>query len=106
VIRSTWQFADKETLGMTAIYEPESCWHGFTPVPRMIQNQLGHLVEMHMAALDEKILFSLRKMGNKNDRREWMIQIIAIAILLHTREVDIGRNIYWSRRDNTVWSHL
>lgn len=46
-------------LGMKTIDNRGSAWHGLTPVPRMVQNQLGHLLELRMVDLDKKILRTL-----------------------------------------------
>jgi hypothetical protein len=102
VMRSVWQFASDETLGMTAVEQPGSAWHGFTPIPRMIQNQLGHAMEKQMVELDQEILKSVDKMIRDKKLTRWPILFVTMAIILHTRELDIGRNIHWSRHGDPV----
>lgn len=85
---------------MDTIEQEGSAWSGIRPVPRMIQNQLGHLLELHMITLDKMILKGIQVM--MRDRKQWAVTTIALAILLHTRELDIGRNLYWSRYADPV----
>lgn len=68
----------------------------------MIQNQIGHLLELKMIALDKEILRDLQAMMERRYRKEWPIVTIALTILLHTRELDIGRNLFWSRYADPV----
>ncbi|KAF9729828.1 hypothetical protein PMIN01_11761 [Paraphaeosphaeria minitans] len=105
LLRRAWNFAGNETLGMDTIEQEGSAWRGIRPVPRMIQNQLGHLLELHMITLDKKILKGIQAM--LRDRKQWAVTTIALAILLHTRELDIGRNLYWSRYADPAgfWIH-
>ncbi|KAF1965719.1 hypothetical protein BU23DRAFT_488616, partial [Bimuria novae-zelandiae CBS 107.79] len=104
-LRRAWKFAGNETLGMDTIEQEGSAWSGIRPVPRMIQNQLGHQLELHMMTLDKKILKGIQ--GMMRDRKQWAVTTIALAILLHTRELDIGRNLYWSRYADPAgfWIH-
>ena len=71
-------------------------------VPRMIQNQLGHLLELNMIDLDRKTLKGVQALMEKRERRMWVVVTLAVFLLLHTREVDAGRNIFWSRYIDTV----
>lgn len=55
-MRIGWKFSGDESLGMAVIKDQDSAWYGIKPVPRMIQNQLGHLLELNIIELDRKIL--------------------------------------------------
>ena len=89
---------------MNTVHDSQSPWKGTTPVPRMIQNQLGHLIELQMSALDERILMALHTITQKRNRSTWVSTILAFFILLHVRELDAGRNIYWSLYEDKVES--
>lgn len=102
LMRIKWQFSGDESLGMAAIEDRDSAWYGIKPVPRMIQNQLGHLLELNMIDLDRKTLKGVQTLMEKRERRMWVVVTLAVFILLHTREVDAGRNIFWSRYIDTV----
>ena len=92
-----WQLSGDESLGMAVIEDRDSAWYGIKPVPRMIQNQLGHLLEMNMIDLDRKILKGVQALMEQRERRMWVVVTLAVFLLLHIREVDAGRNIFWSR---------
>jgi hypothetical protein len=47
-----------------------------------------------MAELDSKILEEVSDMLESRERHMWAIRIRALFLLLHTRELDIGRNIF------------
>lgn len=107
LMRIRWKFAGDENLGMTAIEDKDSAWYGIKPVPRMIQNQLGHLLELNMIDLDRKILKGVQALMEKRERRMWVVVTLSIFLLLHIREVDAGRNIFWSRYVDSLgfWIH-
>ena len=101
-MRIRWQFSGDESLGMTTIEDQESAWYGIKPVPRMIQNQLGHLLELNMIDLDKKILKGIQALMEKKERHLWVMVTLAVFLVLHSREVDAGRNIFWSRYTDPV----
>lgn len=87
---------------MATVKDERSAWYELIPVPRMVQNQLGHLFELHMIKLDEKILKAVQVILEKRNRRMWVVGTLAVFILLHIRELDAGRNIYWRRYRDSV----
>lgn len=91
-----------ETLGMATVHDSQSPWNGITPVPRMIQNQLGHLLELQMIKLDKRILLTLQKALQTRNRSSWVFTSLAFFILLHVRELDAARNIFWGRYKDSV----
>ena len=101
-MRIRWQFAGDESLGMAAVKERNSPWYGTKPVPRMIQNQLGHLLELNMIKLDREISKGIQNAMEKRQRRMWVVVTLATFFLLHIRELDAGRNIFWSRYVDSV----
>ena len=94
LIANGWHFAGSDTLGMSTIQDRTSAWYGLTPVPRMVTNQLNHLLELEMIRLDRKILKSVHELLEKPHRRKWLFGTLAVFLLLHVRELDAGRNIY------------
>lgn len=87
---------------MATIHDSQSPWNGITPVPRMIQNQLGHLLELEMIKLDKRILLTLHKALQTRNRSSWIFTSLAFFILLHVRELDAARNIFWGRYKDSV----
>lgn len=68
----------------------------------MIQNQLGHLLELNIIDLDRKILKDVQTLMEKRERRMWVVATLAVFFLLHIRELNVGRNIFWSRYKDLV----
>lgn len=101
-MRLGWRFAGEESLGMPFVTERDSPWHGVRPVPRMVQNQLNHLLELRLTELDTKILKKCKSLVEKRGRDKWMVLLLVFFFLLHVREVDTARNIYWRRYDDIV----
>ena len=89
------RFFGNESLGMLTI-EEDSIFYGFKFVPRIVQKQLNYALELKMMELDRKILKGAQDIMVKGDRRMWLVGFLALVFLLHVREVDVGRIIYWS----------
>lgn len=102
LMRIKWKFSGDESLGMATVEYRDSPWYGIKPIPRMIQNQLGHLLEMKLIDLDRKILKVVQDLMEKRDRHIWIVVTLAVFLLLHIRELDAGRNILWSRYKDPV----
>ncbi|KFZ23193.1 hypothetical protein V502_02323 [Pseudogymnoascus sp. VKM F-4520 (FW-2644)] len=106
-----WQFPgeeNEESLGMSTVEDKTSPLFGRKPVPRMVVNQLNHQLELRMAELDDKILRGIDEIiVQSSDRRNGVVAILATVLLLHIREVDAGRNIYWKRVKDVFgfWIH-
>ena len=97
-----WHFSSNATLGMTTVTDRASAWFGMKPVPRMIQNQLGHLLELHMIKLDKELTRGIQAVLEKRERRRWIVGTLSMFFLLHIREIDAGRNIFWKRYLDSV----
>ncbi|SMY30114.1 unnamed protein product [Zymoseptoria tritici ST99CH_1A5] len=102
-----WRFTGEETLEMAAIEDESSAWYKIKPVPRMVQNQLNHLLEIQMIELDKKILTTIHKAMQDRQRHTWVVTTLTTFLLLHIRELDAGRNIYWKRYEDICgfWIH-
>lgn len=68
-MRIGWKFSEDESLGMAVIENQDSAWYGIKPVPWMIQNQLGYLLELNIIKLDKKILKDVQTLIEKRTRR-------------------------------------
>lgn len=68
----------------------------------MIQNPLGHLIELQMIEFDKRILLALRRALQTKNRSSWIFTSLAFFILLHMRELDAARNIFWGRHRDLV----
>ena len=55
-----------------------------------------------MAKLDREVLKELAKILESKERYIWVIGILALFLLLYTREINIGRNIFWGRYKDEV----
>ncbi|KAF4547374.1 Hypothetical protein D9617_44g038960 [Elsinoe fawcettii] len=102
-----WNFAGQSTLGAALVTEKSSPWFGVRPVPRMVQNQLGHLLETTLIDLDKDVLQRVHQMLYARRRQDWVTATLSVFLLLHIREVDGGRNIYWLRYGDccNFWIH-
>ncbi|RQM07076.1 hypothetical protein DH86_00000224 [Scytalidium sp. 3C] len=107
LMRIGWHFAGTERLEMSEVKDTSSPWYGITPVPRMLQNQLNHQLELKMVELDEKIMKTAMVIMKKADRKQWLVGMLSIFLLLHVREIDAGRNLFWNRYEDKdgFWIH-
>ncbi|KAH6959696.1 hypothetical protein BKA56DRAFT_637557 [Ilyonectria sp. MPI-CAGE-AT-0026] len=92
---------------MKAVNDVDSPWHGIIPVPRMVQNQLNHQLELELVQLDKMALGALHGIFKKSRQNNWAVATWAIFLLLHVRELDAGRIIHWSRHEDPerFWIH-
>ena len=100
-----WQISGEETLGMTRVTERFSAWEEIVPEPRMVKNQLGHLLELNTTELDRKILKAVQSLLEQRKQCMWVIGTLAVFPLLHIRELHAGRNIYWRRYKDSVQAY-
>ena len=107
-MRIGWKFSGRETLGMVPVDDENSAWHMLVPVPRMIQNQLNHMLEEYMMDLDRQVLSEVQKLF-RSGRQDSVLATLAVILLLHIREIDAGRNMYWDQNQDAVfdtfWIH-
>lgn len=105
LLQRGWRLQEP-ALGMSPIQDENSAWYGEMPAPRMVQNQLGHLLELRMVELDAEILGALHKLIAKRHIMDWLVITLAVYLLLHVRELDAARIIYWKRYLDTARTHL
>ncbi|SCO54155.1 uncharacterized protein FFNC_15368 [Fusarium fujikuroi] len=107
LLRVGWQFSGEETLGMSRVYDEQSAFFGTIPVPRMIQNQLNHLLENIMERSEKSITDILHGMYRTRKPNNWFVATLGAFLLLHARELDAGRLLYWNRNPDEYkfWIH-
>ncbi|KAK1656972.1 hypothetical protein BDP55DRAFT_53307 [Colletotrichum godetiae] len=105
LMRLRLKFSGSEHLGMFEVLDSESPWCNSIPVPRMVQSQVIHILEKYVKDMDSYIQFNKPR---KSVREEDLpVTILIYFFLLHVREVDAGRNIYWNRFEDPdgFWQH-
>lgn len=93
---------EDDYLDMDVVEDVKSAWFRRRPVPRMITNQLTHRLELRIAELDRQILKEVSGILERRERHMWLIGMLALFLLLHIREIDAGRNIFWARYRDEV----
>lgn len=84
------------SLGMPLVMDRTSFLFNTIPAPRVLQNQLDSRLERYCAVQEGKYLKVLSDTMRQNRRNEWIAIFISAIILLHTRERDIHRLLYWT----------
>ena len=98
-----WSIVDSdELLGMSVINEPASLLHKTVPAPKVIQNQLDHLLERQIFEIEESLLNEIQKLIRRRDRGQWIVVFLSLVIVLHVLERDIWRLVYWVHHKEEV----
>ncbi|KAL9027847.1 MAG: hypothetical protein Q9196_003692 [Gyalolechia fulgens] len=97
-----WEIYGQERLGMKIVDRIESPLHGSVPAPRVLQNQLDHLLEYEIVETERHLLKNLQKVLKASDRKTWVATFLAIAIILHVMERDAWRLLYWVNHQEQV----
>ena len=94
---------------MVPVDDENSAWHMLVPVPRIIQNQLNHMLEEYMMDQDRRVLSEVQKLFRSGRRQDAVLATLAVILLLQIREIDEGRNMYWDQNQDVVfdsfWIH-
>lgn len=99
-----WEIVGHERLGMDIVDRIESPLYGSIPVPRVVQNQLDHLLEAEIVNTERHLLKNLQKVIRASDRSAWVVTFLGIAITLHVIERDAWRLLYWVNHQEQVSS--
>ncbi len=94
-----WEICGHEHLGMDIVGRLESPLYGSIPVPRVLQNQLDHLLEAEIVKTERYLLKNLQKVIRASNRSAWVITFLGIAIILHVMERDAWRLLYWVNQE-------
>jgi len=97
-----WQLVVPGSLGMSVVTDQQSFLYGTTPAPRVLQNQLDRILERYCADREAQCLKALSRTMRRKSSREWDATFISSVLLLHTRERDIWRLLYWTLDTNNV----
>ncbi|KAF1363473.1 hypothetical protein EJ07DRAFT_152281 [Lizonia empirigonia] len=102
-----WQLTFPGSLGMLPVVDQDSFLFNTTPAPRVLQNQLDQILEQYCAKKEMEYLKALQGAMRKTVRRDWITIFASSIILLHTRERDIWRLLYWTLDTNNTytWRH-
>lgn len=102
-----WQMTVPGSLGMPLVMDQTSFLFNTIPAPRVLQNQLDSRLERYCAVQEGKYLKMLSDTMRQNRRNEWVVIFISAIILLHTRERDIHRLLYWTSDTSKTytWRH-
>jgi len=83
-------------LGMSTVTDVRSFLLHSTPAPRVLQNQLDQRLETYCAKREESFLRKLSSTVTNKRSSMWDAIFISAVILLHVRERDIHRLLYWT----------
>ncbi|KAF4947934.1 hypothetical protein FSARC_13861, partial [Fusarium sarcochroum] len=107
LLRIGWQFSGDETLGMTLNTDENSPFSGKVPVPRMLQNQLNRLLEKALEKSEIFVTEKLQSIYRTHKQDMWFLGSLASFLLVHVRELDAGRLVYWKHHpdERGFWIH-
>jgi len=98
-----------ETLGIAPIASaPPSPQAGRTPLPRVLANQIDHLLERRVWQLEKQILCELQKRIFGRKREDWLKIFFSAAVFTNALERDSWRLYYWLVHSDSgahVWRH-
>jgi hypothetical protein len=97
-----WQLTIPGDLGMRPVQHQGSLLNGTTPAPRVLQNQLDRILEQYCADRELKCLEDLQRSMRQSTQRRWIVIFIVTVIILHVRERDLWRLLYWTLQNNNV----
>lgn len=97
-----WEICGHEGLEMKIVDRIESPLHRSVPAPRVLQNQLDHLLEYEIVETERHLLKNLQKVIKASERNSWVVTFLATAIILHVMERDTWRLLYWVHHQEQV----
>ena len=108
LIRSAALHPSSDTLGISPILTP-MVDHSYTPPPRVLADQLDHLLERRIWQLEKQILAELQKRIFARKRHDWLKIFLTTTVLLNALERDSWRLYDWiinaSPDGNPLWRH-
>lgn len=84
-----------------------SVLNGQVPLPRVLANQLDHLIERRIWQLEKQILSELQKRIFARKKADWLKIFFTLIVLMNTLERDSWRLYYWMfhSEDGYAWRH-
>ncbi|KAI5845932.1 hypothetical protein BZA05DRAFT_142466 [Tricharina praecox] len=96
-----------DNLGIMAIPSLSSPQAGQTPLPRVLSNQIDHLLERRIWQLEKQILSELQKRIFGRKREDWLKIFFTTVVFMNALERDSWRLYYWLFHMDSgyVWRH-
>ncbi|KAL7276760.1 hypothetical protein RUND412_000225 [Rhizina undulata] len=96
-----------DTLGISPILSPTALLANQIPPPRVLANQLDHLLERRVWQLEKQILQELQKKIFARKREDWLRIFMTLVVFMNALERDTWRLYYWvlHMEDGYVWRH-
>ncbi|KAH8153801.1 uncharacterized protein LAJ45_01568 [Morchella importuna] len=96
-----------DSLGISPISSLTTPLAGQTPMPRVLANQLDHLIERRIWQLEKQILCELQKRIFGRKREDWLRIFLTLVVLMNALERDSWRLYYWvfHMDDGYAWRH-
>ncbi|PUU81733.1 hypothetical protein B9Z19DRAFT_1099562 [Tuber borchii] len=96
-----------DSLGINPIPSPTCPLANQTPLPRVLANQLDHLIERRIWQLEKQILNELQKRIFGRKREDWLRIFLTLVVLMSALERDSWRLYYWvfHMEDGYAWRH-
>lgn len=98
-----WSLVIPGSLNTWTVEELGSTLYGTAPAPRVLQNQLDQVLEEYCAEKEFECLKLLHKAMYKKRRKDWAVVFAVSMLLLHLRERDLWRLLYWTLGNDGVW---
>jgi hypothetical protein len=97
-----WEMTEDGSLGMNIVENGDSSLFGTVPAPRVLQNQLDRMLEEYCATKEVDCLRGLQSSMYRSTSRDWTVIFVVTVIILHIRERDIWRLMYWTSLSDQV----
>jgi hypothetical protein len=96
-----------DSLGMGPIPSATCLLANQTPLPRVLANQLDHLIERRIWQLEKQILNELQKRIFSRKREDWLRIFLTLVVVMNALERDSWRLYYWvfHMEDGYAWRH-
>jgi hypothetical protein len=96
-----------DNLGMLPIPSPSSPQTSQVPLPRVLADQIEHLLERRIWQLEKQILTELQKRIFGRKREDWLKIFFTTVVLMNALERDSWRLYYWMfhMEDGNAWQH-
>ena len=96
-----------DSLGIGPIPSVTCLLGNQTPLPRVLANQLDHLIERRIWQLEKQILNELQKRIFGRKREDWLRIFLTLVVVMSALERDSWRLYYWvfHMEDGYAWRH-
>lgn len=96
-----------DALGIREIPPCGSPQANHIPLPKVLANQLDHLLERRIWQLEKQLLSELQKRVFARKRYEWLKIFFTLVVLMNALERDTWRLWYWKyhSEDGYAWRH-